>query len=504
MGKIFRKILIILTALLLHSPQGWAEDGWADRTEIDWEVLNRFQLIKGSPEEKRYREDLGKIKGIIARRDKRYSGFTERLHDTYWDADEHTYDSFYLSPKRERHLLFHAHLPGEVGKARCLWNVEGYDTPSSGVIDCTKAYLAHLPTGFHKVTVEVQPDHSALPPFTKEKMIEVKDRVVVVLGDSYASGEGTPDRQHKRFAEVQWHDKRCHRSLFSGFNQAVFAMTGQDRHHATILLNFACSGAEVEKGLLSPYAGVDPPEQAEPLPAQLYAAAALLCNGAYDRQTHTCSGEPRPADVVVLSAGGNDIGFADTVKRLLLRSYTDEGCVERLIVPPGGFTERNERLLQSYARLRKELQGQLAPRQVLVMEYPDPTHHQPDRFGEVGLLCRNRTVNTGLRIVANILSMGHSDLTITPQENRCAFRDILTPLNETVHSVSGTPDWRVVEAVAGWESRGVCAPTTNYNWTEYAWEQLDGHGLYHPNMSGQWYYRDALLPALRQAIAALP
>jgi len=102
---------------------------------------------------------------------------------------------------------------------------------------------------------------------------------VLVLGDSYSSGEGTGS--YATLANPQ--QTLCHRSA-SAYGPELFGPLGSDM--------IACSGA-VTADLLAPQAG------REGLPAQL-------------KQLRDSGVHP---SAVLLTFGGNDIGFADIVKR---------------------------------------------------------------------------------------------------------------------------------------------------------------------------------------------
>lgn len=93
--------------------------------------------------------------------------------------------------------------------------------------------------------------------------ITVKNILIVSIGDSIASGEGNPDRAQKfgKFDTVEkgpvWIDKQCHRSEFSGPAQAALQIERQDPHTSVTFLSFACSGAEIYKGLIGAYEGTE-------------------------------------------------------------------------------------------------------------------------------------------------------------------------------------------------------------------------------------------------------
>ena len=100
-----------------------------------------------------------------------------------------------------------------------------------------------------------------------EKGIEAK--LIVGLGDSFASGEGNPDYPTVFYDKksvndewfmsenidvvdksVEWWDRTCHRSLLSW--QSLYALRESmvDNHRVIKFASFACSGAEIYDGFL--------------------------------------------------------------------------------------------------------------------------------------------------------------------------------------------------------------------------------------------------------------
>ncbi|MCA3625932.1 MAG: hypothetical protein IOC49_01710 [Methylobacterium sp.] len=184
------------------------------------------------------------------------------------------------------------------------------------------------------------------------------------LGDSFGSGEGNPDKPawlsgeigygsdysgssplpngRKRlyptraasdgtgfggFGQPIWLNTQCHRSLYSQQVRASLAMALEQPHIAVTFTGYACTGAETHEGILGYWeARSDVPRRFRDDSPQLmrllrdYCAEpksylALQKPGSFDwRSIRTCaSWRVRPPDVVLLSIGGNDIGFARVI-----------------------------------------------------------------------------------------------------------------------------------------------------------------------------------------------
>ncbi len=217
-----------------------------------------------------------------------------------------------------------------------------------------------------------------------ELTAQVQDLFIVGLGDSFASGEGNPDGpvrfSNERTADyglraqgvtlsgyparvgdwqqigdrkfvsenAQWVDQACHRSLYSHQLRAALQLAVEEPHRSVTYAGFACSGAETTFGLFLRYKGNEwvpnPPEL-----SQISAVAEAQC-GAKPAATidlpeayhindkipelkgglvlRKCAAEnARKIDLLMLSIGGNDVGFARLVANAVL---ADQSSLRRL------------------------------------------------------------------------------------------------------------------------------------------------------------------------------
>ncbi|HXE88235.1 MAG TPA: hypothetical protein VN524_15715 [Hyphomicrobiaceae bacterium] len=207
-----------------------------------------------------------------------------------------------------------------------------------------------------------------------ETMARVSDVLVVGMGDSFAAGEGNPDVPvrlsptrsvdydsgsgksalrgyparlgdwrtigDRDFIEenARWLDQACHRSLYSHQLRVALQLAVEDPHRAVTFIGVACSGAETVFGLFLRYKGNEwvpnPPEF-----SQISAVADAQCGGrardhelpeAYHMKEkipelkgglvlRKCDADvARKIDLLLLSIGGNDIGFARLVANAVL------------------------------------------------------------------------------------------------------------------------------------------------------------------------------------------
>jgi len=134
--------------------------------------------------------------------------------------------------------------------------------------------------------------------------VKVVDRFIVVMGDSYASGEGDPQTFIRWAPNVvlewpTWDDVRCHRSMYASSARAARILETSDAHSSVTYLSRACSGATIAKGILGGYHGIEAADSAPNLPPQL-------------QQVRSVVGSAR-IDNLLISIGGNDVGFADII-----------------------------------------------------------------------------------------------------------------------------------------------------------------------------------------------
>ncbi|MEO1544833.1 MAG: hypothetical protein AAFR75_12565, partial [Pseudomonadota bacterium] len=134
----------------------------------------------------------------------------------------------------------------------------------------------------------------------------------------------------------------CHRSLYSHQLRVALQLSLEDPHRAITFLGLACSGATIAQGLIGGYRGI------EPFPfsssrSQIGSVAVAQCGGGnVEKRSYASSYNPggrvpdldglvlercsprraRKIDMIMLSVGGNDIGFAKLVAYAILKDRT--------------------------------------------------------------------------------------------------------------------------------------------------------------------------------------
>lgn len=280
---------------------------------------------------------------------------------------------------------------------------------------------------------------------TELASVAVEDELVVALGDSVASGEGNPQ------GKAKWLDRPCHRSAAAGFEVAARRLAQVDPHRSITFVSLACSGAEIEEGLLEGYGGVKPPKRRFKYLPQVERLARIAAGRT------AAKGSPA-VDAVLVSIGANDIEFSRVVRKCATSFFNCSKSAEERV-------QRNlEALDDRYDRLGEKLRAGAPGSPVFATEYFDPTHDADGSFCGKGLFFTSGA------------------------ESRWAYERLLRPLNEKVEDAAGRNDWHYVGGIAAdFEQHGICAPD-EHRWVRRFGEsvraQRDWLGTLHPNEEG--------------------
>jgi hypothetical protein len=337
--------------------------------------------------------------------------------------------------------------------------------------------------------------------------VRVRDVFIVGLGDSFGSGEGNPDTP-VRFSEeraadygtiggdvalagyparlgnwqeigdsafrrnaARWLDQACHRSVYSHQMRAALQLALEDPHRAVTFAGFACSGAEVTQGLFLTYKGNEWVEHPPDL-SQLSAAAQAQCGlrrapdrdypEAYHMQGRIAALQgglvlrkcprrhTRKIDILLLSVGGNDIGFARLVANAVL---SDRTMLRRLggwfgqVYGPDQVDAPLDELVYRYKALGRAFHNILhipwdEPDRVIITAYPG-----------MALLDDGRSVCPDGRLGMDVLPQYRLSAQRTLAGERVGER-----LNAAMKRAAAARGWRLVdEHRRRFLGRGICA-----------------------------------------------
>jgi hypothetical protein len=212
---------------------------------------------------------------------------------------------------------------------------------------------------------------------------------------------------------AQWLSADCHRSQYGYPFRVGIEMTLENRHRAVTLVSLACSGAEV-LNLFKPHDARERADEAGGAQSkpQLDQLADLICrpNGrtqgasytlpvykhgssgisseTFNKQWCAANNRKRPIDLVLLSIGGNDVGFGALVTYTVTESAGDiapiVGLVGRELRFPPPVAEAYLRVLDRRMKAVKDALGDgfgVDPSRVLQNSY------EPIQFDETGNVC---------------------------------------------------------------------------------------------------------------------
>jgi hypothetical protein len=219
--------------------------------------------------------------------------------------------------------------------------------------------------------------------------------------------------QHR---QAQWMSADCHRSQYGYQFRVGMELALENRHRAVTLVHLACTGAETVEGLFlekDAREQFDKPNSAK-VPAQFDQLADLICRGGAAARSKSVSytlpsysaGDAsigsraiamrwcppelrkRSIDVVMLSIGGNDVGFSAVALYAITESAGDLAPIAQLLgkqIRFGPDVARNylrvfDRRLEAVKEALRDGFG-VAPSQVV------QTSYEPIQYDETGGMC---------------------------------------------------------------------------------------------------------------------
>ncbi len=365
----------------------------ASQFRIDWQVVNRFRLFRDPQffklHENAWRQYLLHVDGrglepdqrdkFVARTsvigsehvlNDRFIAFSTILRKNFdwrgwaakgkdglcYESDKRTFSACdgiesYLNPEKHGIELWLTDTAGAVvpKTARCQWRISGDVVAEAPCGERVSGPGIELP---YPGGAEISVNAVGEQPITVDAA--VRDLLIAGLGDSFASGEGNPDlpiefgkaQRHRNlypqrlrndgFGSAWWTDQLCHRSLYGHQLRTALQIAVENPQASVTYLDYSCSGAGIEDGLLGPQTYVERVSSGD---SAAGAAARPLSGGSRDSQIYRlvrelCRSKPqmrdgvpvcadgdfsRKVDFLFLSVGGNDIGFSSIVAWASLR-----------------------------------------------------------------------------------------------------------------------------------------------------------------------------------------
>ena len=398
--------------------------------------------------------------------------------DYHWDGT--VYEKDYVNPKGWTVEFNACSLPSSA-TSPFLWEIDGVAIQNPNPTSCNFSHeFAAQGTYLVRLTYTTSDGTQAI----LESPVTIKDLLIVSLGDSFASGQGNPDIPKHGSIRAKWVDEICARSAAAGPAQAARQIEDDDPHTSVTFISFACTGAQVLWGIL----GEQQIGQTV-LPAQI------------DRLKDALKG--RPIDALIISGGGNDIGFADLVTSCILH----HDC-SRDLNTLNKFSSGMDGLDARYLALSNRIAALPAVKKVFITEYPDVVHD------ERGKLCDRKPVNDPLGLISH-------------DEATWASTVVISGLNQKIEKAANQFGWVFVTGISDkFKTHGYCARDTDgqiNHWVRTYRESREiqgaagkcnfsafmSHnslkdciislGTFHPTEEGHRAYSLSLIDALRQA-----
>jgi lysophospholipase L1-like esterase len=216
---------------------------------------------------------------------------------------------------------------------------------------------------------------------------------------------------------AQWLSPDCHRSQYGYPFRVSIGLALENRHRAVTFVSLACSGADIVEGLFSernPREQFSGPNGQKQVVAQFDQLSDLICRNGAAGRTRAASyrlpvyssgstsiseqvitkqwcppeGRKRAIDVVLLSVGGNDVGFSALVAYAMTESASDIAPIVGLVGHELRFSPAvSQAYLRVLDRRMKAVKDALSdgfgvdPSRVLQNAY------EPIQFDETGNVC---------------------------------------------------------------------------------------------------------------------
>ena len=432
--------------------------------------------------------------------------------------DQSEYEAYVDGPLQPETWRVRLDACGSTGSpAKYIWRIDGEELAVE--TRCNGFDYEFPAEGEYSVSLVVE-DGSG-EQMEQTQVIEVRDLLIFGLGDSYGSGEGSPDVDEREEGGARWQNRRCHRSSRSGQVRAAQMIEETDPHTSVTFVHVACSGGRIYRALLERYDGIEP--DGTPAAPQIDRVAELA--------------DDYEIDALFVSIGGNDINFSTVVKACVLgtnchlgspaidsllenaasltcgvlgsyeddcKAYLDPDTIDldlldaRTIFEIGSKDEYDDGvdvhrdglddLPGNYDALGDAIVGTLGmdPARVYLSEIPDVTR---DEFGE---LCAWPTELPGyqesLRIAAQQVPG------ITEAEMQWASDHLLTELRAAMRASAERNGWQFVDSVdARFAGHGYCSDVPWLIRLQNTFSfQGDSNGALHPNPAGYGAYADAI------------
>ncbi|GAB1370352.1 hypothetical protein MASR1M45_04120 [Candidatus Kapaibacterium sp.] len=311
---------------------------------------------------------------------------------------------------------------------------------------------------------------------------------IAYMGDSYASGEGAPDRNKNPLNPLdkgKWDlDEPCHRSKNSGGELAISKIIREHKEWEIDYINTTCSGATLLNFFTDNQLKSDNTTFNR---VQLEQVDLWLSQYRYDG-----------LDILLTDGGGNDMGFAPVAERGLKSIFMgkiDKGLKDYV-------KAQIEQLPSRYDAVMNYAESLFALGRVIWFNYPDPTK---DKTGKMCTIDPDHG-----NVVANIISRvnpldcwGPLEKGIHDDDWKFIHDNGLAKLNSEIAKAGQKHGWDLVDLYNRSNRNGLCNCDDPYFNTFGKSKDIQGdeYGTLHPNKIGfKNIYESPLFNQLEKSI----
>jgi len=307
---------------------------------------------------------------------------------------------------------------------------------------------------------------------------------IAIAGDSYGSGEGAPDRTFNLGGDNSrmWTHDDCHRSNKSGFVRGVKKFIGDNPDVAVDYIHVACGGAIVGNLITDAQQQSAFYDFRSPHHIQFKLIQDFL-----GREN------PRELHLLLLSIGGNNLGFADYVINYMVmpNNAATDGSL------PGEIQGQIEPLKESYLALNEQIQNRFPTAAVSISTYPDPTSGPHGFCGTAENLLQFNSSYSCCRWEVDTITSPVAEYQFTSEQ-------FVRQMNRTVRESATEHRWSVIEVESRMGTHGLCNCADPYINTLGMSLRLQNNlgGTVHPNSKGyREIYRDPVASNINTAFS---
>lgn len=328
--------------------------------------------------------------------------------------------------------------------------------------------------------------------------------LIAFMGDSFASGEGAPSGPN------QWVEEPCHRSENNGRfrvaeilgalvpSRTITTITGVKIVDDFQTVDVSCSGATILNGIVGSYHGINRMRPAGPGPN-------ADIKPQIDQVATWMNGAPRnrdSIDTLVISIGGNDVGFAKVVSTCMnpLEGDCDANSQLQTLMNIGnpyipsfiGYS----RLAQAFTNMDQKIRAKLNPKRIILVAYPNGVRD------EYGKLCDEFDENfsllpVGESYVPSVGALGGATVHVKSSESSFIESQLIGRVNSERKAIAAQLGWQFVDLQQFTKTHGFCSNKPWFNTPKTSWNtQNDFNGIAHPNATGYKVFQNYLLREL--------